>query len=363
MKIGIDARPLSHDLTGIGRYTLTVLEELFKLNNNIQWYLYSDRPLLVDFEQSNVTVRLGRRGYALTSTLFSQCIFPIWTFKDKLDTFWSPRHHLPLALMAMPKVRKVVTVHDIVWKKHPETMSKFGLILEKLLFTPSVKIADAIITVSKFTKSELISQLPIIYKKTHVIPLQSFISKELVTVKRPQLVEGQYILFVGTLEPRKNLDNLLKAFKESSKKHKEIKLIIVGKDGWGNVRISELAKELNIQDKVVVTGFVSEEDLLSLYQHCDILVMPSIYEGFGLPALEALSLKKKVVVSQFNAIAEIKGDNVFITDLHHEAIATCLEKALEASPQQFANVGNDWLEVANCTLSILNPEVSRVSIK
>lgn len=126
MKIGIDARPLSHELTGIGRYTLNVLTELFKLNQDVEWYLYSDRPLLIDFEQPNVTIRFGRGTAPFTSTLFSQFVFPFWALKDKLEAFWSPRHHLPLAMAAMPNMRKVVTIHDIVWKRHPETMSKFG---------------------------------------------------------------------------------------------------------------------------------------------------------------------------------------------------------------------------------------------
>lgn len=219
------------------------------------------------------------------------------------------------------------------------------------------------ITVSDFTKSELSNELKGIKEKTHTIPLQSFISTKDMKAEYPRYIDGQYILFVGTLEPRKNLDNLLKAFQRISLTHQGLKLITVGKDGWGNVKISSQAKELNIEDKVIVTGFVSDEELLSLYQHCDILAMPSIYEGFGLPALEALSLKKKVVVSKFNAIAEITGDNVFICELHHEAIARSIEEALNASPHQLANVGNDWSNIAARTFTILDSEDSRVSLK
>lgn len=353
MKIGLDARPLSHELTGIGRYTLNVLTELFSLNQDVEWYLYSDRVLLVDFELPNVTIRIGRGGPAFTSTLFSQFVFPLWALKDKLDTFWSPRHHLPLTMAAIPSVRKVVTVHDIVWKRHPETMSKSGLLLEKLLFSPSVHIADAVITVSKFTTSELISEWPKLRSKTHAIPLQSFISTKAMKKEYPRYTEGQYILFVGTLEPRKNLDNLLKAFQKITRTNHELKLIVVGKNGWGDVKISDMAKELNIEDKVIITGFITDEELLSLYHHCDILAMPSLYEGFGLPALEALSLKRKVVVSQKNAIAEIEGDNVFITHLDENSIANTLEHALNHYPKNYANVSNNWTIIAECTFKKL----------
>jgi glycosyltransferase involved in cell wall biosynthesis len=361
MKIGIDARPLSHDLTGIGRYTLNVINELILLDESIEWFLYSDRPLLISFNLPNVKIRIGGNGTAFTSTIFSQCVFPIWAIRDKLDTFWSPRHHLPLALAVVPKIRKVVTVHDIVWKKCPETMSKFGLLLEKLLFKPSVQIASAVIAVSDFTKNELQHEYDTVRKKIFSIPLQSFISKDNARKTYPKYTTDDYILFVGTLEPRKNLKNLLSAFQTISKKKNDIKLIIVGKDGWGDVKVSQLTKNLGIEDKVVTTGFVSDEELLSLYQHCGILAMPSLYEGFGLPALEALSLKKKVIVSKFNAIAEIEGDNVFVTDLDSMAISEAIEKALETTPQHPANVGNDWSTIAKQTLTILKPEASRVS--
>ena len=361
MKIGIDARPLSHELTGIGRYTLNVITELFKLDDKIEWYLYSDRPLLMSFDYPNVHIRVGKRGTPFTSTLFSQCLFPVWAVKDKLDTFWSPRHHLPLALVLHRKLHKVVTIHDIVWKRHPETMSKFGLILEKLLFTPSVMIADAIITVSKFTTNEIVNEINQIEKKIQTIPLKSFISDELKQQKYHPYINDEYILFVGTLEPRKNLNNLLIAFKKVQQEKPKVKLVIVGKDGWGNISISDLAQSLGIEKSVVITGFVADEELLSLYQHCAILAMPSLYEGFGLPALEALSMKKKVVVSKFTAISDIEGDNIFLTELDSNAIGHCINEALEASPKLFADVDNNWSTIAERTLNLLQTEASRVS--
>jgi glycosyltransferase involved in cell wall biosynthesis len=353
MKIGIDARPLSNELTGIGRYTLNIINELFKLDETIQWYLYSDRPLIVHLGHSNVNIRVGSNSASFTSTLYAQYVFPYWALKDKLDIFWSPRHHLPLALVFLKNVRKVVTIHDIVWKRHPETMTKMGLILEKLLFPLSVLLADSVIAVSEFTAKELAKEFKHIESKTISIPLQSFISDELLVKKHQPYITGRYILFVGTLEPRKNLDNLLKAFKQIVQSQEGIILVIAGKDGWGDVKTSLLVKSLELEDKIVITGFVSDEHLLSLYKHCTILAMPSVYEGFGLPALEALAMKKKVVVSKFNAIAEIGGDNIFITDTDAFSIAVTLNKALNSIPKNLAQVDNDWSKVARNTLEIL----------
>lgn len=353
MKIGIDARPLSHDLTGISRYTLNVLKELFIQQKDVEWFLYSDKPIRFKFPYSNVHVCTGKNRNLFKGPLFSQILFPFWAIKDELDVFWSPRHHLPLILFFSKKIKKIVTIHDIVWKRHPETMSKPGLILENLLFIPSIKIANKIITVSRFTESELAKEFPFTAGKTVSIPLQSFISNCQLESIKPENTEGKFLLFVGTLEPRKNLNNLLIAFHQIQLENNELQLIIVGKDGWGNINISTIIEKLKLSNKVKVTGFISDNELLSLYKHCEILVMPSIYEGFGLPALEALSLKRKVVVSKFNAISEIQGDNIFITELDTKSIAKTIKDALASNPKNLAKIGNDWHHVAESTFNIL----------
>lgn len=353
MKIGIDARPLSHDLTGIGRYTLNILENIFTLHKSIEWYLYSDKPIMFEFHNKNIHIRTGKYDSFLKGTLFSQVFFPYWAAKDELNVFWSPRHHLPMLLHFSKEIKKVVTVHDIVWKKHPETMSKYGLMLEKILFLPSIKIADNIITVSNFTQTELNSEFLFTKDKTSSTPLQSFIPKyKLNSISKPS-IEGKYILFVGTLEPRKNLKNLLYAFKLIQKYDTKLQLVIVGKDGWGDTNLQKIISSLNLENNIKITGFISDNDLLSLYKYCEILAMPSIYEGFGLPALEALSLNKKVVISQFNAISELKGDNVFVTDIDAKSIAKTIKLALDSNPKNLAQVGRKWDNIAEKTLNIL----------
>ncbi|MDB1122412.1 glycosyltransferase family 4 protein [Vibrio algarum] len=298
MRIAIDARPLSRELAGIGRYTYNVLKELFILDKKNTYYLYTDCTLKFDFSTfKNVNVREGNINSTIGSVIFSQCVFPYWIKKDNINTFWSPRHHLPLITYLMPNINKVVTIHDIVWKVHPETMPKSRVILEKLLFTPSLIISDKIISISKFTKNELVSNFDVPKNKISITQLASFIGP----LGRSNIVnQEKLILFIGTLEPRKNLENLCIAFKKliDIEKYSNYKLVIVGGKGWGNLNLNALIEKLSIIKNVEIKGFISDQELVELYASCEVLTMPSVYEGFGLPALEALSMKKRLLLGR-----------------------------------------------------------------
>ena len=207
MIIAIDARPLSRPLTGIGRYTYNLIKHLVELDSRHIWHLYSDRPLTSHIpELPNVHIKTGNFKSDFVSTIFAQAIFPVWARKDNIDVFWSPRHHLPLLLPR--KVKKIVTIHDIVWYRHPETMPTSRKWLERLLMPPSLAIADHIISVSDFTKLELSTALGIRADKVTVTPLAP---TPLPVNKAGELLPGDikkpFYLFVGTLEPRKNLGN------------------------------------------------------------------------------------------------------------------------------------------------------------
>lgn len=114
----------------------------------------------------------------------------------------------------------------------------------------------------------------------------------------------------------------------------------------GNTNLYTIINELNLENRTILTGFISDSELLSLYKHCDLLAMPSVYEGFGLPALEALSLNKKVVISHFNAISEIKGDNIFLTKLDIKSIAETITLALNSTPRNLAKISSRWDNIA-----------------
>jgi glycosyltransferase involved in cell wall biosynthesis len=356
MKIAIDARPLSHPLTGIGRYTYNVLTCLFKLAPEHTWYLYTDRPLVSEVPTlPNIRIRTGNVGSNFISPLFAQVFFSKWARKDNIDTFWSPRHHLPLFLPR--KVKKVVTIHDIVWCQHPETMTTSGKWLERLLMPPSLAIADRILSVSDFTKSELTSALAVNSNKITVTPLAPTPPTHINAPLPSILYQQTFFLFVGTLEPRKNLRNLLKAFAYYSSNNPKQILVIAGKDGWGNDSISKIASELNIIDKINVLGYVSEDTLHALYQNCSALLMPSVYEGFGLPAIEALYYSKPVIATSKSAISPALSPLVININDHSEQEILKAMKILNANKGNELthnhHIQNTWEQCAEKTLNVL----------
>ena len=236
MRIGIDVRSLSEPITGIGRYTISLLE-IMALEDSHEWCLYSHRPILHgDWDMKNVHIRTLNfpkwfRGLYL---LWSQLILPFWAKQDEIDLFWSPSHRLPWFLSQ--SIIKVITVHDLVYKFAPETMRPFSRFLDMKFMPKNITMSDKVIAVSERTAEDLIFELPEAKSKTIVI-------YEANTIKKNNLpsfnkIDGEYILFVGTLEPRKNLSRLLEAYSLLPFSLKSnYSLIIVGGKGWGKENI------------------------------------------------------------------------------------------------------------------------------
>jgi glycosyltransferase involved in cell wall biosynthesis len=352
MKIAVDVRPLSHTITGIGRYTLNVLTHLMQ-DSRHEWFLYSDAPLATGISLPTPHVfRVPIIKPRFSSSLIAQAVFPYWATKDKIDLFWSPRHHLPLI---MPRaIKRVVTIHDIVWFRHPETMTRGGRLLERLLMMPSIKAADRVISVSEFTRSELTSALAVADSKIHVTPLAATPAKDTALAALPaQLQAGRYILFVGTLEPRKNLPGLIKAFAGLPTHYRDYKLVIAGQDGWLQQALSNMLEESGISCRSMPMGYVNEALLHCLYQNAAVVAMPSIYEGYGLSALEAMQYGTPVVVGKATEIARIASPLVYVCEnIGEDAILHALKLALAADYRQ-PHLTQTWQDTAKQTLTAL----------
>ena len=268
-----------------------------------EWVLYSDSPLQTSLSRfANVTLRFGKSPpQSVTGLAYSQGIYCRWLKKDKADLFWSPRHHLPV--LSDRKIPTVVTIHDVVWKRFPQTMSKPTFLLEMLLMRRSIARARKVICVSEFTKSEVAFFWPEFAAKCRVV-YSGATSIPDNPEKYPQ-ADKPYILFVGTMEPRKNLSRLLRAYSNLVEKGIEENLVIIGSQGWGNEQLLSVIQSLNIQERVKLAGFVRDEELDYMYRNARCLVMPSLYEGFGLPVVEAMKYGVPVVVSDTGSLPEI----------------------------------------------------------
>ena len=306
-RIAVDARPLSIPTTGIGRYTLAILRRL--LDSDHHWYLYSHQPLLYEFEGlSNVTVRCGNVQHAGLGSLYAQVVFPMWGRKDEIDLFWSPRHHLPLCLGK--SLSKLVTIHDLVWQRYPQTMSPLGRLIERLLMPPSLKMADAVIAVSDSTAKEVQKSFPGSADKVRTIYEAPFL-------KAPAgpCGDGGYFLFVGTIEPRKNLSALLRAYRlyQTELTH-PLPLKICGGKGWGLPQLESLIAEEGLGESVELLGYIHDDQLPALYRNARALLMPSLYEGFGLPIVEAFSQGTPIMTSNRGAMKEVAGNAGILVD-------------------------------------------------
>jgi glycosyltransferase involved in cell wall biosynthesis len=255
--------------------------------------------------------------------LWSQTVLPRAAARDGVNVFWGATHRLPRFLPA--RIARVVTIHDLVWKHAGETMRPLSLWMEKRLMPEAVRLADRILAVSQNTADDLLAEYPAARDKVRVVHLgvTSLQSPDTPASLLPLGIEKPYFLFVGTLEPRKNLRRLLAAFAQIPLSVRQRhQLVIVGGKGWGGVNVPAIVAELGLADNVRLPGYVSDAQLATLYAHARFLAMPSVYEGFGLPLLEAMSQGVPVLTSHASSLPEVAGDaGVLVDPLNEGSIA------------------------------------------
>jgi glycosyltransferase involved in cell wall biosynthesis len=362
MRIAVDARPLATPLTGIGCYTHALLQQL--ITSGHQWYLYSDRPLQVPLEENpRVSVRWAGVGGGLGRLQRAQWSFARWAQQDLVDLFWSPRHHLPLLLNK--RIARVVTIHDLVWRRYPETMLAKNLLLERVLMGPSIAAADRVICVSEFTASEVSHYYPSAAAKCAVI--HEAADQSVPSGRLPAGVPDSYLLFVGTLEPRKNLPRLLRAYARLKDDAAVPPLVIAGGGGWGKEDLPQLIRSLGLEQRVVLCGYVSEEQLQGLYAGARCLLLPSLYEGFGLPMVEAMRHGVPVIAASAGSLPEVAGDAGLMVDPYQEediarAISRLVnEPSLHAQLSARAKIRSEnfcWQGAAEDTLALFEQTVA-----
>lgn len=303
VRIAVDARPLCHPGTGIYRYTAELLTRLCRMGG--EWFLYSPQPYdTAAFDLPNVHHRTAGIPAALRASQLAQLYFPVWARRDRVDVLWGPRHQLPVLMSR--DIRTVVTIHDLVWKAFGDTMRFPGRQIENFFTPRALARADVIAVVSKFTGDELARYFPQYAHKVQLVPGASMLQPQSAGESDELAPGDEYFLFVGTMEPRKNLPRLVQAFaRYVTESPSGLHLKIVGGQGWGGQDIAALAQQLGIGERVQILGRVDDEQLRTLYRGAHALLMPSLYEGFGLPVVEALSQGVPVITSRDSAMSEV----------------------------------------------------------
>lgn len=312
-KIVIDALSLLGPLTGIGRYTYENAKELVRLNNYQIDYFYgytSDKLITPSSAQGTKSLRSLIVKNPLVKSVIRNVMFRLsGMMASRYDLYWQP-NFIPNRSIKANKI--VATVHDFSWEIYPEFQPIERVKYFQKYFYSSIGQCNHIITGSEYTKREIIERVGIAPDKITVIHhgINHSIFYPRQSTKQPL---QKYILAVGSIEPRKNLKNLLTAYAALDKSLRdEYHLLLVGAVGWNN---QEIVNEINrLSQWVHYSGYISDDELAILYTNASLFIYPSVYEGFGIPPLEAMACGTPVIVSDASTLPEVCADAAYYVD-------------------------------------------------
>ncbi len=313
---------------GSGEVSFEILKQLYNLDkkNNYRIYIPIQKTSDLPPPRENWEYVVVKNQKLWTLTALSKKLF---SDRRKLDVFFSPTHYLPL-FVGCPSVLSILDLSYIHFPKLFKIRDRLQL---KFWGGSSVKRASKITTISQASKNDIIKYYKV--PATKVVVTYPGIKKMNSNLKKKDLltkyeIGGDYILFVGTLQPRKNLSRLIEAMAQL--KDKNIKLVVVGKKGWMFEEILAAPAKFGVTDKVKFLENVPDVDLPELYESAACFVLPSLYEGFGLPVLEAMQNGCPVITSNVSSLPEAGGDAaLYVNPLDASDIADKIDKVLEDS--------------------------------
>jgi glycosyltransferase involved in cell wall biosynthesis len=332
MRVGLDGYPLSEPLTGVGHYTLELARALARNFPRSQFELVSPKPFAGTVVQDNQLPNLTfikAKSSAIRGHWWSVGL-PLYAKKAAFDLFHGTNFELPL----WRNRGSVLTIHDLSTLLYPEFHRQPLVRRARVRLPLAAKMARAIITPTKAIKHEVCDRLKIKPEKVtaiHEAPRSFFrpaTADESFAVRERLGVKDDFLLFVGTLEPRKNLLTLLKAFAELVRETSfRPQLVIAGGAGWLMSETESFVKSSGLAEQLLFTGYLEDEELRALYSSCKAFIYPSIYEGFGLPPLEAMACGAPVIASQIAALQEVlEGAALLIDPLDTGSLAQAITR-------------------------------------
>ncbi len=336
MHVVIDAQSLLEPLAGIGRCTSSMLKALARVDLRNQYYLYygasfrQSRAALPHFDSPNFHKKLirfpGRVFRLLTEKLN---VLPVGSLLGNYDLYHGMNYHVPR--VAFPSI---VNIYDLSYLLFPQYFTGKRLNDIRGKVASSIKRADRILTGSESTKADIVNFLKVPVERIEVIQFgveEAFKpqgSEEAVSIRKKLSLPERFILFVGTIEPRKNIISLLRAYRKLGRV--DIGLVVAGGRGWLFEEIFREVDRLNLNGKVLFPGRVPETDLPALYSAASVFVYPSVYEGFGFPPLEAMACGTPVITSNTSSLPEIVGDaGILVNPEDSDEIAEAIESVLD----------------------------------
>jgi len=351
--------------TGLGVYTRKLIEGLSAIDFENRYYIFANSSSSIEPHNANFKII----HYSIPENLKVKKLFvenvivPFSAVKKKIDIF----HFTSFVISYLYPGKFISTINDIAFLKYPEILSKKRDYYYKFFLKNALKKARFIITISDSTKRDVLNYYNFPEDSIKTIYLSAgdefkpASREEIGKVKEKYNLKERYILFVSTLEPRKNIVNLLKAFKLINEK--DVQLLICGKKGWLYEDIYNEITESSLEESVIIEDSVPKDDLIQLYSGAEFFILPSLYEGFGLPVLEAMACGTPVITSGVSSLPEVGGDAALYVDpLNIEDIADKISQLLsddtlksEMREKGFEQVKKfSWEKCAKETLEVYN---------
>lgn len=359
LTLGFDATTLRGAKSGVGYYTSHLLTHLMDVAPDLDYLLLSNHPI----DDAPGGRRLSTLYQFPNRTLWMQTILPVALQRERPTLC-----HFTNSIAPLPtRIPTVVTIHDMTLSLFPHLHPLKKHLVTRPIIPLVARHAAAVITVSESAKADIVRLLGIPADKVHVIyeaaapAFRPLPRAEVDAVRERYGLYGRYILYVGTIEPRKNLTRLIEAYARLRGQGLPHKLLLVGQPGWHDRPIYARVQELGLGDDVIFTGYVPSADLPALYNLAEVFAFPSLYEGFGLPIIEAMACGTPVVTSRASSPGEIAGDAALTVDpLSVDDLAVALETIL-TQPELVDTLRQrglaraasmSWAEAARQTLAV-----------
>ena len=337
MRIAIHAADLDHDrIDGTRVYLFNMLKNFGKIDSQDSFFIYHQNDFNPQLEPpafANYSIKKTSFPSLWTQTAFA---FKIW--RDRPDVLWMPVHNLPI--LHRKNLKVVVTIHDLAFKIFPDYFTKKDLLKLNKLSDMAIKNSDHIIAVSHSTKNDILKFYPEISAEKITVIHHGF-DAEIFQKKYSEeyfnelsisykIKAKNYLLYVGAIQPRKNLEVLIAAFEKLKKEKSDLKLVIAGSPAWKAEKTLQKIAVSEFKNDIIVTGNLGFEKMAVLYQNAKMFVFPSLYEGFGIPVLEAMASGTPAICAKNSSLIEAGGEAALYFKTEDPSdLANCINKIIE----------------------------------